>query len=123
VQYGPRIAAVADLFGIRLVAATIARISRTCAARLQDFVTAMRDWGARPGSPCAGQAQRDSGGPPMGGLAMNAKSRSQTAASYFPNLDLSGGFPPERLAVAAAPVRATHNTPSTNRRLSSPLRP
>ena len=58
VQYGPRIAAVviyllhyqllpedrlaelmADLFGIRLVAATIARMSRTCAARLQDFVT------------------------------------------------------------------------------------
>src|SRR5271163_3323298 len=62
VQYGPRIAAVviyllhyqllpedrlaelmADLFGIRLVAATIARMSRTCAARLQDFVTAVRD--------------------------------------------------------------------------------
>src|SRR6201984_874936 len=60
-QYGPRIAAVviyllhyqllpedrlaelmADLFGIRLVAATIARMSRTCAARLQDFVTAVR---------------------------------------------------------------------------------
>jgi transposase len=57
VQYGPRIAALvtylqhyqllpedrlaelmADLFGIRLVAATIARMSRTCAARLQDFV-------------------------------------------------------------------------------------
>jgi hypothetical protein len=32
-----------DLFGIRLVAATIARMSRTCAARLQDFVTAVRD--------------------------------------------------------------------------------
>ena len=62
VQYGPRIAAVviyllhyqllpedrlaelmADLFGIRLVAATIARMSRTCADRLQDFVTAVRD--------------------------------------------------------------------------------
>ena len=62
VQYGSRIAAVviyllhyqllpedrlaelmADLFGIRLVAATIARMSRTCAARLQDFVTAVRD--------------------------------------------------------------------------------
>ena len=62
VQYGPRIAAVviyllhyqllpedrlaelmADLFGIRLVAATIARMSRTCAGRLQDFVTAVRD--------------------------------------------------------------------------------
>src|SRR3974390_461026 len=62
VQYGPRIAAgviyllhyqllpedrlaelMADLFGIRLVAATIARMSRTCAARLQDFVTAVRD--------------------------------------------------------------------------------
>jgi transposase len=58
-QYGPRIAAVviyllhyqllpedclvepvAELFGIRLVAATIARMSRTCAARLQNFVTA-----------------------------------------------------------------------------------
>jgi Transposase IS66 family len=56
VQYGPRIAAflvyllhyqllpedrlaelMADLFGIRLVAATIARMSRTCAAHLQDF--------------------------------------------------------------------------------------
>ena len=34
---------MADLFGIRLVAATIARMSRTCAARLQDFVTAVRD--------------------------------------------------------------------------------
>jgi transposase len=57
VQYGPRIASLviyllhyqllpedrlaelmADLFGIRLVAATIARMSRTCAARLHDFV-------------------------------------------------------------------------------------
>jgi transposase len=57
VQYGPRIAAVvvyllhyqllpedrlaeamADLFGVRLVAATIARMSRTCAGRAQGFV-------------------------------------------------------------------------------------
>jgi transposase len=62
VQYGPRIAAVvtyllhyqllpedrlvelmADLFGVRIAAATIARISRSCAARLQDFVAAVRD--------------------------------------------------------------------------------
>src|SRR3974377_291626 len=34
---------IAGLLGIRLVAATIARMSRTCAARLQDFVTAVRD--------------------------------------------------------------------------------
>jgi len=57
VQYGPRLAAVvvyllhyqllpedrlaeamADLFGVRLVAATIARMSRTCAGRAQGFV-------------------------------------------------------------------------------------
>src|SRR3974390_142125 len=62
VQYGPRIASLviyllhyqllpedrlaellADLFGIRLVAATIARMSRTCAARLQDFVATVCD--------------------------------------------------------------------------------
>jgi transposase len=62
VQYGPRIAAfvvyllhyqllpedrlaelMADLFGIRIVAATIARMSRNCAARLQDFVATVRD--------------------------------------------------------------------------------
>jgi transposase len=62
VQYGPRIVAfvvyllhyqllpedrlaelMADLFGIRLVAATIARMSRTCAVRLQDFVATVRD--------------------------------------------------------------------------------
>ena len=62
VQYGPRIAAfvvyllhyqllpedrlaelMADLFGVNLVAATIARMSRTCAARLQDFVVTVRD--------------------------------------------------------------------------------
>jgi transposase len=61
VQYGPRIAALvtyllhyqllpedrlaelmSDLFGIRLVAATIARMSRTCAARVQDFVATVR---------------------------------------------------------------------------------
>jgi transposase len=61
VQYGPRIASfviyllhyqllpedrlaelMADLFGIRLVAATIARMSRTCAARLQDFAATVR---------------------------------------------------------------------------------
>src|SRR5271163_47035 len=34
---------MADLFGIRLVASTSARMSRTCAAQLQDFVTAVRD--------------------------------------------------------------------------------
>jgi len=62
VQYGPRIAAfviyllhyqllpedrlaelMADLFGVKLVAATIARMSRTCAARLQDFIATVRD--------------------------------------------------------------------------------
>jgi transposase len=62
VQYGPRIASLviyllhyqllpedrlaelmADLFGIRLVAATIARMSRTCAARLQNFVATVCD--------------------------------------------------------------------------------
>jgi len=62
VQYGPRIAAfvvyllhyqllpedrlaelMADLFGVKLVAATIARMSRTCAARLQDFAATVRD--------------------------------------------------------------------------------
>jgi transposase len=62
VQYGPRIAAVvvyllhyqllpedrlaeamADLLGVKIVAATIARMSRTCAARLQDFVAMLRD--------------------------------------------------------------------------------
>jgi transposase len=61
VQYGPRIAALVvyllhyqllpedrlaelmtDLFGIRLVAATIARMSRSCAARLRDFVATVR---------------------------------------------------------------------------------
>jgi transposase len=61
VQYGPRIAAfvvyllhyqllpedrlaelMADLFGVRLVAATIASMGRTCAARLQDFVATVR---------------------------------------------------------------------------------
>jgi transposase len=60
VQYGPRIAAVvlyllhyqllpedrlaeamADLFGVRLVAATIARMSRTCAERFQSFADAV----------------------------------------------------------------------------------
>jgi transposase len=60
VQYGPRIAAVvvyllhyqllpedrlaeamADLFGVRLVAATIARMSRTCAGRAQGFADAV----------------------------------------------------------------------------------
>jgi transposase len=62
VQYGPRIAAfvvyllhyqllpedrlaeaMADLFGVKLVAATIARMSRSCAARLQNFVATVRD--------------------------------------------------------------------------------
>lgn len=62
VQYGQKIAALviyllhyqllpedrlaelmADLFGVKLAAATIARMSRTCAARLADFVTAVRD--------------------------------------------------------------------------------
>jgi transposase len=62
VQYGPRIAAfviyllhyqllpedrlaeaMADLFGVGIVAATIARISRSCAARLQEFVAIVRD--------------------------------------------------------------------------------
>ena len=62
VQYGPRIAAfviyllhyqllpedrlaelMADLFGVKLAAATITRMSRACAARLQDFVTTVRD--------------------------------------------------------------------------------
>src|SRR5450830_1785438 len=62
VQYGQKIAAfviyllhyqllpedrlaelMADLFGVKLAAATIARMSRTCAARLKDFVTAVRD--------------------------------------------------------------------------------
>ena len=61
VQYGPRIAAfvvyllhyqllpedrlaelMADLFGIRIVAATIAQMGRNCAARLQDFVATVR---------------------------------------------------------------------------------
>jgi transposase len=62
VQYGPRIAAVvtyllhyqllpekrlteamADLFGVTLVTATVARISRDCARRLQGFVEVVRD--------------------------------------------------------------------------------
>jgi transposase len=62
VQYGPRIAAfvlyllhdqllpekrlamlMADLFGVTLVAATIARISRDCAKRYGGFVDAVRD--------------------------------------------------------------------------------
>jgi transposase len=62
VQYGPRIAAVvvyllhyqllpqdrlaelmSDLFGIRIAAATIGRMSRSAAARLADFVAAVRD--------------------------------------------------------------------------------
>jgi len=34
---------MADLFGVKLAAATIARMSRTCAARLQDFVITVRD--------------------------------------------------------------------------------
>jgi transposase len=60
VQYGPRITAIvvyllhyqllpedrlaeamADLFGVRLVAATIARMSRTCAGRAQGFADAV----------------------------------------------------------------------------------
>jgi transposase len=60
-QYGPRIAAfvvyllhyqllpedrlaelMADLFGVKLVAATIAQMGRNCAARLQDFVATVR---------------------------------------------------------------------------------
>jgi transposase len=56
VQYGPRLLAVyllhyqllpedrlaeADLFGVRLVAATIARMSRTCAGRAQGFADAV----------------------------------------------------------------------------------
>jgi transposase len=32
-----------DLFGVRLVAATIARMSRSYATRLQDFVSMVRD--------------------------------------------------------------------------------
>jgi len=62
VQYGPRVAAfviyllhhqllpedrlaelMADLFGVKLVAATIARMSRSCAARLQGFVATVCD--------------------------------------------------------------------------------
>jgi transposase len=62
VQYGPRIKAfvtyllhyqllpegrlvelMADLFGVKLTAATIARMSRSCAARVADFVTTVRD--------------------------------------------------------------------------------
>jgi transposase len=62
VQYGTRIAAfvlyllhyqllpekrlavlMADLFGVKLVTATIARISQDCAGRLQDFAEALRD--------------------------------------------------------------------------------
>ena len=62
VQYGARIAAfvlyllhyqllpekrlaalMADLFGVRLATATIASMSRSCAERLQDFATAVRD--------------------------------------------------------------------------------
>lgn len=62
VQYGPRIAAcvvyllhyqllpekrlaalMADLFGVRLVTATIAAMSRSCAARFGDFAAAVRD--------------------------------------------------------------------------------
>ena len=62
VQYGARITAfvlyllhyqllpekrlaalMADLFGVRLVTATIAGMSRSCAARLQDFATAVRN--------------------------------------------------------------------------------
>ena len=62
VQYGARITAfvlyllhyqllpekrlaalMADLFGVRLVTATIASMSRSCAARLQDFAAAVRD--------------------------------------------------------------------------------
>jgi transposase len=62
VQYGPRITAfvtyllhyqfipegrlvelMADLFGVQLVAATIARMSRSCAVRVADFVTTVRD--------------------------------------------------------------------------------
>ena len=61
VQYGPRIAGVAvyllhhqllpekrlaatmaDLFGVKLACATLARMSRTCAARLQDFVAMLK---------------------------------------------------------------------------------
>jgi transposase len=34
---------MADLFGVRIAAASIARISRSCTARLQDFVVAARD--------------------------------------------------------------------------------
>lgn len=62
VQYGPRIAALVvyllhyqllpedrlaeamtDLFGVKLVAATVARISRSCAARLQDVAAVLRE--------------------------------------------------------------------------------
>jgi transposase len=62
VQYGPRITAfvtyllhyqllpegrlvelMADLFGVKIAAATIARMSRSCAARVANFVTTVRD--------------------------------------------------------------------------------
>ena len=62
VQYGPRITAfvtyllhyqllpegrlvelMADLFGVKLAAATIARMGRSCAARVADFVTTVCD--------------------------------------------------------------------------------
>jgi transposase len=62
-QYGPRIAAfvvyllhyqllpedrlaeaMTDLFGVRLATATIARMSRACAARWRDFVATVRDY-------------------------------------------------------------------------------
>ena len=59
-QYGARICAFAvyllhghfvprpldlmgDLFGVRLVPATIARMNRSCAQRLQGFIEAVRD--------------------------------------------------------------------------------
>ena len=70
-QYGTRIAAfvlyllhyqllpekrlaevMADLFGVKLVTATIARISRSCAERFQGFA----DAGARPRDGGTGQA-------------------------------------------------------------------
>ena len=39
---------MADLFGVKLAAATIARMSRTCAERLRDFAETVRiSWRAR----------------------------------------------------------------------------
>ena len=100
VQYGARIAAfvvyllhyqllpekrlaelMADLFGVHLVTATIARISQNCAARFQDFVAAVRDRVA-----AAAVKHMDETGFRIGGKTQWLHIASTDAAHLLPHL-------------------------------------